>query len=320
MFVDELTFAAKAGDGGDGVVRWLQTKFNPRGGPAGGDGGKGGDIYVRAVADVNQLAKYTGKKEFVAARGGDGSSLRKHGKNGADVYIDIPCGSTVTDRGRNHTYELLTAGQTERILRGGRGGTGNLAFKSSINRSPTEATRGALGEAGEFTVVLAMVVDIGLVGLPNAGKSTLLNELTNAHAATGAYPFTTLEPHLGALGKLVIADIPGLIEGAATGKGLGHKFLRHVTRTKMILHCISAEVDNPALEYKVIRNELTSYNEGLEHKMEWIVLTKIDTNENRVSEIVANLQKETGKMVYPVSAHTGIGITELKEALLGLRH
>jgi len=266
MFVDEITIYAKAGDGGNGVVRWRQEKYKPKAGPSGGDGGRGGDICVRAVADINQLSKYTGNKNFFAENGGAGMRDSLTGKNGDVLYIDIPVGSRVTDIDRKRSIELTEVGQTERILKGGGGGLGNEHFKSSTNVSPTQSTNGHPGETGNFLIEVSLMVDVGLVGLPNAGKSTLLNAITNAQSRIGAYPFTTLEPHLGALYEFVIADIPGLIEGAAEGKGLGHKFLRHVSRTKMILHLVSLDSANPEEDYYTIRKELNQYAKELEDK------------------------------------------------------
>ncbi len=292
MFIDELTIYAKAGDGGDGVVRWRHEKFKPMAGPSGGDGGSGGDVYVRAVKDLNRLAKYTGNKIFEADNGDSGLGQSKAGKNGDDLFIDIPVGSKVTDVIRNRTFELSAEGQTERILKGGNGGLGNEYFKSSVNRAPSESTKGRKGEAGDFAIEVSLVVDVGLIGQPNAGKSTLLNNLTNAHSKIGAYPFTTLEPHLGDFYGFVIADIPGLISGAAAGKGLGHKFLRHVSRTKMLLHLVSLEHEDPISEYYTIREELSEYDKELNEKEEWIILTKSDlVNKDKIDRIYSELAK-----------------------------
>ena len=303
MFVDELTFYAKAGDGGPGVVRWLHMKFKPKAGPAGGNGGNGGNVYIRAVRDLNRLSKYTGIKSFVAKDGEPGRSHSEWGKGSNDVYIDLPIGSRVTDTERGRVYELTTEGETICILKGGRGGRGNEHFKSSTNQAPVESTEGTPGEEGNFSVEVALFADVGLIGLPNAGKSTLINALTNATSTVGAYAFTTLEPHLGSFYGYVLADIPGLIEGAHTGKGLGDKFLRHVTRTKMLLHLVSLENENVKTAYQTVRKELTSFDKTLEEKDEWIILTKkdlvsqaeinravesIDTTENRVFVIAEN--------------------------------
>ena len=298
MFVDELTIYAKAGNGGDGVVRWRSEKFRPMAGPSGGDGGNGGDVYVRAVHDLNKLAQYTGNKDFLAVPGEAGMKDSCFGKNGPDMYIDVPVGSRITEIERNRTTELTVIGQTERILKGGGGGLGNEHFKSSTNQSPKESTKGHAGEAGNFLIEVRLMVDVGLVGLPNAGKSTLLNAVTNAQSRIGAYPFTTLEPHLGDMFGFIIADIPGLIEGAAEGKGLGHKFLRHVSRTKMILHLVSLDSDNPENDYYTIRKELSEYDKALAEKEEWIILTKKDlVNQDKIDSTIKALVKTENRVI-----------------------
>lgn len=316
MFVDELELYAKAGDGGDGVVRWRRAKFIPKGGPAGGNGGRGGDVYMRAVRDLAILAKYTGAKKFEAKRGEDGRSRSQHGKGTDDLYIDVPVGSTVTDLTRERVYELSEEGQTVRVLRGGAGGLGNEYFKSSVNRTPIESTKGQGGEEGRFKVELSLVADAGLIGLPNAGKSTLLNALTNASSRVGAYAFTTIEPHLGALYGRIIADIPGLIEGAAEGKGLGHKFLKHITRTKMLLHLVSLDHEDPLQAYKTVRNELGKFDKHLLEKEEWIILTKKDlVDQDKIADVIKSIDTNENR-VFVISPETGEGIKELSDALV----
>lgn len=285
MFVDELTITAAAGAGGAGVVRWRHEKFKPLAGPAGGNGGRGGSVYLRAVADNNRLSKYTGKPEFIAAAGEDGRGSSQHGHNAPDLYIDVPTGSQVTDQDRGLVYTLTTPGETVLILRGGAGGLGNEHFKSATNRSPQQATLGKPGEQATLRIEVALVVAAGLIGLPNAGKSSLLTALTNATPQVGSYPFTTREPHLGDLAGHTLADIPGLIAGAAQGKGLGHKFLRHITRTKMLLHVVSLESADPVTDYYTIRAELDQYDHALTDKREWIILSKKDVaNESFIDE------------------------------------
>lgn len=316
MFVDEIQIQAKAGDGGHGVVRWRHEKFKPQAGPAGGNGGKGGDVYVRAVKDLNQLAKYTGNKSFAAEAGDAGTNQSKDGKNGEDCYIAVPVGSRITDLARRRTFEVTTVGQVERILKGGGGGLGNEYFKSSTNRSPEQATRGRAGESGEFLIEVSLMVDVGLIGAPNAGKSTLLNALTNARSRIGAYPFTTTEPHLGDLYGFILADIPGLISGAATGKGLGHKFLRHIARTKMLLHLVSLEQPDPVSQYYTIRNELSAYDTSLTEKEEWIILTKKDLVEQCfIDDVVQELAK-TENRVLVVGQNDPDSYKKLSDALV----
>jgi GTPase len=316
MFVDELKIYAKAGDGGDGVVRWRQDKFEPKGGPAGGNGGHGGDVFVRAVRDLNRLSKYTGSKEFKAQDGGAGQGKSMFGKAGEDLYIEVPVGSVVTDTVRERTYELFEEGKIERVLRGGVGGLGNEHFKSSINRSPQDATKGRMGEEGHFTIELSLVVDVGLIGLPNAGKSTLLNAFTNAHSQVGAYAFTTIEPHLGVLYGYTIADIPGLISGASEGKGLGHKFLRHITRTKMLLHLVSLESEAPLHDLEVVKNELAKYDGALKDKESWIIFTKKDLLDQAIVDALKMSIDKNENRVFFISAESGEGVKELRDALV----
>jgi len=275
-FVDEYSFTAKAGRGGDGVVRWRREKFRPKGGPCGGDGGRGGHVYIEAIRDIMVLSKIAHKDSYKADNGQPGGKNSKHGADADDLTIYLPTGSLVTNTDTGTEYELLTEGERICVLEGGAGGLGNEHFKSSTNQQPMQATKGKDGKQGTFNVELKLIADIGLVGLPNAGKSSLLNALTNADARVGDYPFTTLDPNLGVYHGYVLADIPGLIEGASEGKGLGHKFLRHITRTRLLLHCISLERDGIANDYNVIRDELSAYPE-IADKVQYVVLTKTDT-------------------------------------------
>jgi GTP-binding protein len=276
-FVDEFKIHMKAGNGGRGIVSWLHEKHKEYGGPAGGDGGNGGNVIVRAVRDIGILARYRHEKEFRAENGGAGKSKSMHGGNGADLEILLPVGSLVTNIKTKKTVELLNEGETATLLKGGWGGYGNEHFKSSKNVRPYEWTPGKPGEESDFFIELKLVADAGLIGLPNAGKSSLLNELSNAGAKVGSYQFTTLEPNLGDFFGYILADIPGLIEGASEGKGLGHKFLRHIERTRVLLHCISMENEDLLLAYKTIRSELKAHNPKLLEKPEAIILTKTDT-------------------------------------------
>jgi GTP-binding protein len=276
MFIDEITIYAQGGRGGDGVVRWRREKFIDKGGPNGGDGGRGGSIFAVAVQDINLLSKYKHRKEFKADRGDDGAGGSRHGKDGKDLIIELPVGSIITNIESGASVSLEHAGQRELLLKGGMGGWGNEQFKTSINTTPTKATKGKIGEQGHFKIELELFADIGLIGLPNAGKSSLLNNITNAQAKVGAYQFTTLDPNLGDFYGHIIADIPGLIEGASEGKGLGFKFLRHIKRTKMLMHLVSLENEKPMDVYKKIRKELSSYDKSLLEKEEIVVLTKTD--------------------------------------------
>lgn len=275
-FIDEITLRMKAGDGGNGIVAWRHEKGRDHAGPGGGNGGAGGNVYVRAVRNIGLLHRYRSEKEFVAERGCDGMNWTKQGKGGDDITIDLPLGSVLTNMTTGQKVELVKDNETVLLLRGGHGGLGNEHFKGSTNRAPKQSTPGKPGEEANFFIELQLVADAGLVGLPNAGKSSLLNELTNASAKVGDYQFTTLEPNLGDFYGHILADIPGLIEGASSGKGLGVKFLRHIRRTKILLHCISSENEDFNEAYKVIRNELSKYDKILAEKQEIVVITKTD--------------------------------------------
>lgn len=275
--IDEIQFHAKAGKGGDGVVRWMHEKSKEFSGAGGGNGGPGGDVYVRAVRDSNILARHKAVKSFAAGNGEDGANFSRQGSAGADCVIELPIGALVKNLKTGREVELTEEGQMEKILHGGRGGLGNQHFKASTNVTPEQSTPGFEGDEADFNVELNLIADAGLIGLPNAGKSSLLNALTNAHAKVGSYAFTTLDPNLGALkGGYILADIPGLIEGASEGKGLGHKFLRHVKRTKLLVHLVSLENPDVAAVYKTIRAELEKFGQGLSDKREIVVLTKTD--------------------------------------------
>lgn len=300
MFIDELTVNIWAGNGGSGIVSWRHEKGIDHAGPGGGDGGKGGSVYLKGVHDIGRLSEYKFIKDFKAENGGDGLGNCMHGKSGADITIELPIGSVVTNTETGEFVEVLN---TEPIffLRGGWGGFGNDHFKSSKNIRPREFTPGKPGVGGEFFIELKLVVDLGLVGLPNAGKSSLLNSLTKAKAKVASYEFTTLSPNLGDLYGFIIADIPGIIEGAGEGKGLGHKFLRHVARTKMLLHCISCEHEDPKKTYNIIREELKKYDPGLLNKTEVILFTKTDTIDGDKLQSNIKLFKKTHKYVFGVS-------------------
>lgn len=330
-FIDEMKIYAEAGRGGDGVVRWRQEKFVPKGGPSGGDAGRGGNFYVRAVRDVHILAKYKAKKSFSASRGEDGSNKSLHGKNGEDFYLDLPIGSIITNLDTDETWQLSKEGETFLILKGGYGGFGNEHFKSSVNTTPKEARPGQEGEKGNFKIELELFADIGLIGLPNAGKTSLLNSLTNAEAKVGDYAFTTLDPNLGDFYGYIIADIPGIIEGASEGKGLGVKFLRHIKRTKMLAHLVSFEsqIEPKALSggmmarYKEVRKELEKYDkklklgvDGLASKEEIIILTKSDVvdDEKFIAKTVKAFEK-LDKKVFVLSLFDDKMIKKFNDAL-----
>ncbi len=298
MFIDEIKFYAKAGTGGDGVVRWRREKFIDKGGPNGGDGGRGGDIYAIAVQDIHLLSKYKHKKRFEGFSGEEGAGGSRHGKDGKDLVIELPIGSVITNIESGGSVSLDKLGQKELLLKGGQGGFGNEQFKTSINTAPTKATKGKTGEQGNFKIELELFADVGLIGLPNAGKSSLLNAVTNASAKIGSYQFTTLDPNLGDFFGYTLADIPGLIEGASSGKGLGIKFLKHIKRTRILAHLVSLENEKPMEIYKEIRKELGVYDDALLEKEEVIILTKTDLIED--SKKIDKIKKEFLKLKKPV--------------------
>lgn len=301
MFIDEITLHLKAGKGGDGVVRWRHEKGIDKGGPAGGNGGRGGNVYAEAVRDIGVLASYRDTKVFEAEDGEDGQKHNKQGKEGDDIVIKFPVGSVITNLTTGHVFELDGNVDRIKLLTGGRGGLGNAFFKSSINRSPKQTTPGEDGEEADFNIELLLLVDYGIIGLPNAGKSSLLNSLTRAKSKIGAFPFTTLEPYLGDLYGVILGDIPGLIEGAAEGKGLGHKFLRHIKRTKGLIHAVSSEEDDPVKAYKAVRKELVLYDKGIAEKPEIVLLTKTDLISKEDAERKIKLLKSENKVVFPIS-------------------
>lgn len=291
MLIDHVTLQIEAGKGGDGVVRWRREKGIPFGGPAGGDGGKGGDVYFRVIRDIQALSVYKHKKEWNAPEGEAGQKRSMHGSGAEDMYLQVPLGAVIHNREYNMDYEFMEEGDFI-VLRGGKGGLGNENFKSATNRTPEEFTKGERGEFATFDIELKLIADVGLIGLPNAGKSSLLNALTRAGAKIGDYPFTTLEPNLGAYFGYVLADIPGLIEGASEGKGLGHKFLRHITRTRVLVHLVAAENEDVAKTYTTIREELGKFDPSLLTREEVIVLSKIDTvDKDAVKEKLKALEK-----------------------------
>ena len=323
-FIDEIKISATGGRGGDGVVRWRQEKFIAKGGPNGGDGGRGGKIIAHAVRNMHTLAKYSHKKEFKAEDGFPGEGGSRHGKDGKNLIIDLPVGSVITNLDTKERISLDEDGQKVTLLQGGRGGMGNEFFKSSIHTTPTKATKGKPGEESMFHIELELFADMGLVGLPNAGKSSLLNVLTNADAKIGDYAFTTLDPNLGDFYGHIIADIPGLIEGASEGRGLGVKFLKHIKRTKKILHLVSFENEMIATggmmkRYKEIRKELENYGQGLDEKEEIILLTKTDVVDDAkmIAKKVKDFEK-LGKPVYTISLYDTASIESFKKVLVAL--
>jgi len=313
MLIDDVTIKVKAGNGGRGSVAFNNIKMNL--GPTGADGGNGGDIYFEGVSDLGTLSQFRYKKRLAAENGENGKKQFNDGTNGKDLILKIPIGTVVYNLSSGKNLEIMEIGQRLLIAKGGRGGKGNFKFRSSTNTSPTEFQEGASGEEYKLRLELKLIADIGFIGLPNVGKSSLLNELTDAKSKVANYLFTTLEPNLGVYYELILADIPGLIEGASNGKGLGIKFLRHIERVKTLFHFISAESADPAKDYQSIRNELGAYDEELLQKTEYIFLSKADllANEEIEKKIIA--LKATSKKILPISLKDKNSIKRVEKIL-----
>ena len=316
MFVDEAEIELIAGHGGPGRVSFHKP---PVRGPDGGNGGKGADIYLLSSDSVSTLEYFTKHTKIVAPNGEMGGTNRKSGKNAADLIIKIPSYSEVTDIDSGEVFEFPKPGVSILLVQGGKGGRGNFEFRSSRNTTPEYAQPGLKGENRKLKLQIKLIAQIGLIGLPNSGKSSLLNELTNAQSKIGNYPFTTLEPNLGAFEegrtKKLIADIPGIIEGASDGKGLGIKFLNHIEKVETLLHCISCESPNPLQDYKTIHKELELFNPTLKNKEEIILLTKSDlVYEDDLNDLKKKLKK-TGKQILAVSIYNPDNIDMLRKQL-----
>jgi len=317
MLTDEVKIRVRAGRGGDGVVAFDKVMMSL--GPTGGRGGNGGNVKFVGVADIFALNKYKHKKDHYAQDGQKGKLGRADGAEGKELELVVPIGTVITNIDTNKSFEITEIGEQVIAARGGFGGRGNFYFRSPENTSPKEFEEGKPGEGFEFNLELRLIADIGLIGLPSAGKSSLLNELTAANAKVGAYHFTTLEPNLGALDKLIIADIPGLIEGASAGRGLGIKFLRHIQRTKILVHCLSLESDDLIKDYKIIREELGKYNSELLEKKEIILLTKSDlVSEEELEKQLKKISSKTKREILPISVHNFEQIEAFKKRLLEL--
>jgi GTPase len=318
VFVDRVEIHVKAGDGGRGMSSFRREKYVPKGGPDGGDGGDGGSVIIRAAANADNLAPLAHQRHWKARSGERGGSSLCHGKTAADLIIDVPPGTIVRDRDRGHVLKDLTEiGQQVTVAKGGKGGRGNKYFATSTNRAPREYEPGGEGEERWISLELKVIADVGLVGLPNAGKSTLLSRLSRARPEIADYPFTTKYPNLGMVSvggdrSFVMADLPGLIEGAHSGVGLGHEFLRHVERTRVLVHLVEpfpSDGSDPVQNYRTIRRELELYSPGLEKKQEFVAVSKAELTGS--DEVRDRLAAELGAEVEAISAVTGQGLAKL---------
>lgn len=328
-FVDEASISVIAGDGGDGCVSFRREKYVPKGGPDGGDGGRGGSVYLEADAGLNTLADFRHSRRFAAERGENGAGRQCTGKSGSDLTIPVPVGVTVQDAETGETIgDLTQSGERLLVAQGGRGGLGNIHFKSSTNRAPRRATSGTPGERRRLELELRVLADVGLLGMPNAGKSTLIRAVSAAKPRVADYPFTTLHPNLGvvrveATRSFVMADIPGLIEGAAEGAGLGVRFLKHLSRTGLLLHVVDVAphegAQSPAEQVRAVEQELERFSAELAGKPRWLVLNKIDLidakqREDAVEAITRALDWQAP--VYAVSAASGEGTQRLAQDVM----
>ena len=315
-FVDEITLHLKAGDGGNGAVSFRREKYIPLGGPDGGDGGKGGSIWAVADRNINTLVDFRYSKMHKAKDGEAGRGSDCYGKGADDIFLRMPVGTLIVDNINGEIIADLTEhGQTELLAKGGEGGWGNIHFKSSTNRAPRQHTLGELGEEWELALELKVLADVGLLGMPNAGKSTFIRAVSAARPKVADYPFTTLEPNLGVYYELILADIPGLIEGSSQGKGLGDRFLRHIERTEILFHLVPADSPDPVHDYTVIRSELGAHNPALLTKKEFLFLSKSDmVTEADLNEKIS-LLKKLNPTVVPISVYNWESLDGVKRIL-----
>ncbi|QQS44862.1 MAG: GTPase ObgE [Acidobacteriota bacterium] len=324
MFIDRAKIQVRGGDGGNGVTAFRREKFVPRGGPSGGDGGRGGSVYLESSEGINTLLHFRYNPEHSAERGRHGEGSRRHGANGKDVVLQVPVGTVVFDETSGElVHDFTRPGERVLVAQGGRGGRGNAQFATPTNRAPRRHEEGRPGVERRLLLELKLIADVGLVGLPNAGKSTLISRISAARPKIADYPFTTLEPHLGVVDlgdyrTFVVADIPGLIEGAHTGAGLGDQFLRHIERTKLLLHLVdvSGLARDPVEDYLTVARELESYSSQVAGKPKVVVATKLDAlgDENRLVEF-RNFCRKRGLEFFTISAATGEGLKELIHAV-----
>ncbi len=313
MLIDDITIRVVAGNGGDGMVAFNKNMMSL--GPTGASGGTGGQVYVESISDLGALTRLRNAKVFKAGNGGTGGRQYNDGSDGEDLVINVPVGTVIHNLDTKEHKEITKIGERVLIANGGRGGKGNFHYRSSTNTSPKQSQKGEPGEKFRIRLELKLIADVGLIGLPNAGKSSLLNELTRAKSPVANYAFTTLEPYLGVYYDLILADVPGIIEGASGGKGLGIKFLRHVERTNTLFHLISAESLDPVKDYQVIRKELGDYNPALLEKKEHLFISKSDmVSPEQIRTMVKEL-KPLNATVTPISIHDMESLDTVKKIL-----
>lgn len=311
MLIDDVSIAIKAGNGGNGSVSFKRNAQTAKGGPDGGNGGKGGDVYVQGNNDLTLLQQFQYRKSLKAEDGVKGDRNNLFGRKGKDITILVPLGTRITDLDTKEVFNIESE-DSFLLARGGKGGFGNNEFKSATNQSPRFAEKGMLGQERRIRLELRLIADIGLIGLPNAGKSSLLKELTNADPKIGNYPFTTLEPNLGVMDGIILADIPGLIEGASKGKGLGTKFLKHIEKTKVLLHCIDASSIDVLHDYQIVREEMIAYNKIIGEKEEVVLLTKRDLVDESEYKKKEKLLKTKSSHVLSVSIYDMESLQKLR--------
>jgi GTP-binding protein len=314
MLIDDITITIKAGDGGNGSVSFMRNARTARGGPDGGNGGNGGSVFFQGSTDIFDLGEFRFKKKIYAENGISGRKQNLFGRNGENIIIKVPLGTRITEV-NGATYEITDTTTQVSLALGGKGGRGNNEFKSATNQAPLQAEDGTRGEEKIIHLELRLIAQVGFIGFPNAGKSSLLKALTNANPKIGNYPFTTLEPNLGVMDGIVLGDIPGLMEGASKGKGLGITFLKHVEKTELLVHCIDSSTEDVVKAYKTVRNEFKEYNETLIAKPEVILLTKTDLLDTEKLDKNINKLKKLNHKVLTVSIYNEKSIVDFKKFL-----
>ena len=313
MLTDDVTIKVRGGKGGKGTVAFSNVKMSL--GPTGGSGGNGGSVYLEGVSDLSALNQFRYRKELAAENGENGKTKLNDGADGKDIVLKVPVGTVAHNLSTGKDFEVISIGQRLLLAKGGRGGKGNFDFRSSTNTTPLEFQEGLPGKEYELRLELKLIADVGFVGLPNVGKSSLLNRLTSAKSKVANYPFTTLDPNLGVYYELVLADLPGLIEGSSRGKGLGIKFLRHIERTRTLFHLISAESADPVKDYQIVRNELGAHNKDLLLKQEYVFLSKADLADKKEIEKKLDELKKIGREAIPISIIDDESIKRVEEIL-----